>query len=224
MDKFETMRLDDISTEDSRIDMNDMYEAIANAGPENLRKKRILELNADGQPMSYNPLSTVPWPIYFKWVSKSRNRDTPIVMELEFYKDTYVRSGIDVFPLPSVVMHTEMIPPRGAAMTPRNILLRDNFTCQYTGIQYPASELNLDHVIPKSRGGGFNWENIVTCNIEVNSRKGNRTPDEAGLKLIRRPYAPSPWEMREKGRNRPVPLDHESWSNYVYWHRKLEED
>lgn len=62
--------------------------------------------------------------------------------------------------------------------------------CQYTGISLPPSQLTVDHVIPKSRGGKSTWENCVTASLQVNSTKGNRTPEEAGLKLLRPATAP----------------------------------
>ena len=72
----------------------------------------------------------------------------------------------------------------------QNVFERDNFTCQYTGRVCRPKDLTLDHVIPRDRGGRTTWENIVTCAREVNSRKGNRLPHEAGLRLIRKPERP----------------------------------
>lgn len=71
-----------------------------------------------------------------------------------------------------------------------NVFIRDNFTCQYTGKRCKASDLTLDHVIPRERGGRTSWENIVTCRRDINSMKANRLPYEAGLKLIRKPVRP----------------------------------
>lgn len=73
----------------------------------------------------------------------------------------------------------------------RGVFRRDHFTCQFTGKILPPSQLTVDHVIPKSRGGKSTWENCVTASLEVNAAKGNRTPEEAGLKLLRTPQAPS---------------------------------
>lgn len=72
----------------------------------------------------------------------------------------------------------------------QNVFERDNYTCQYTGRVCRPKDLTLDHVIPRDRGGRTSWENIVTCAREVNSRKGNRLPHEAGLRLIRKPESP----------------------------------
>ena len=72
----------------------------------------------------------------------------------------------------------------------RTVLSRDNYTCQYCGVQPGKSELTIDHVLPRSRGGGDSWENVVAACGPCNRRKGNRTPDEAGMPLRREPYRP----------------------------------
>lgn len=91
--------------------------------------------------------------------------------------------------LPSVIRLLEYrrIPHQTRALSRKNILLRDRYTCQYCERTGPAGELTMDHVIPRSRGGASTWENLVACCIECNNRKGNRTPDEAGMKLARQP-------------------------------------
>ncbi len=71
-----------------------------------------------------------------------------------------------------------------------NVFLRDGFRCQYCGEKRAMDELNLDHVLPRVRGGKTTWENIVTSCYACNDRKGCRTPERAGLKLLRRPFAP----------------------------------
>ena len=102
----------------------------------------------------------------------------------------------------------------------QNIYLRDNHTCQYTGQKLPASKLNLDHVIPSSQGGQTTWENLVCCAVDVNSKKGGRTPAQAGLKLIRTPRRPNPAELLFKSRR----ARHDSWKHFVdaaYWNTEL---
>ncbi|MBW2295978.1 MAG: HNH endonuclease, partial [Deltaproteobacteria bacterium] len=71
-----------------------------------------------------------------------------------------------------------------------NILSRDTLTCQYCQSMPPRSQLNLDHVIPRSQGGKTTWENVVCCCIPCNRRKGGRTPEQAGVKLRRIPRRP----------------------------------
>ena len=71
-----------------------------------------------------------------------------------------------------------------------NVYARDGSTCQYCGRRLPRSELNLDHVVPRSRGGSTSWENVVCSCVTCNLRKGGRTPAEAGLRLLRPPSRP----------------------------------
>lgn len=72
----------------------------------------------------------------------------------------------------------------------RTVLSRDNYTCQYCGDQPGKGELTIDHVLPRSRGGGHTWENVVAACGSCNHRKGDRTPEEAGMPLRRKPYRP----------------------------------
>jgi 5-methylcytosine-specific restriction endonuclease McrA len=84
----------------------------------------------------------------------------------------------------------EMLPKSRVRFSRANIYARDGNRCQYCGLRYSRSELNLDHVVPRSRGGVTTWENVVCSCIRCNLRKGGRTPDEAGLHLLRRPVRP----------------------------------
>src|SRR4029079_14907577 len=94
--------------------------------------------------------------------------------------------------LPSVIRLLEYrrIPHQTRALSRKNILMRDRYTCQYCHRTMPSGELTLDHVIPRSRAGESAWENLVVCCHPCNNRKGNRTPEEAGMKLARlsRPF------------------------------------
>jgi 5-methylcytosine-specific restriction endonuclease McrA len=72
----------------------------------------------------------------------------------------------------------------------QNLFERDGYRCQYCGGSFSAKELNMDHVVPRDRGGKTNWENIVTACIRCNSRKGNREPLEAGMRLLSEPARP----------------------------------
>jgi 5-methylcytosine-specific restriction endonuclease McrA len=82
--------------------------------------------------------------------------------------------------------------PRQVTMVPtRNgVLLRDNFTCQYCGATPGRAWLTLDHLLPRSRGGETAWDNVVACCRPCNARKGDHTPEEAGMALRRRPSRP----------------------------------
>ena len=71
-----------------------------------------------------------------------------------------------------------------------NVYARDESACQYCGRRRSRAELNLDHVIPRSRGGSTSWENVVCSCVACNLRKGGRTPEEAGMRLLRQPTRP----------------------------------
>jgi len=72
----------------------------------------------------------------------------------------------------------------------QNLLERDDHRCQYWGKNLPHKELNMDHVIPRDRGGGTSWENVVISCIRCNSKKSNRLPKEAGMRLLKEPKRP----------------------------------
>jgi len=84
----------------------------------------------------------------------------------------------------------DRIPKRHVRFSRLNIFLRDKNTCQYCGDQLPRRELNIDHVLPRSRGGTSTWENVVCSCLDCNRRKGGRTPDEAGMRLKKKPVRP----------------------------------
>ncbi len=81
--------------------------------------------------------------------------------------------------------------PKGRVRFSRlNIYARDHDTCQYCGRTLPRSELNLDHVLPRCEGGKTTWENVVCSCVPCNLKKGGRTPEQAGMKLLRQPFRP----------------------------------
>ncbi|MDX2179710.1 MAG: HNH endonuclease [Bryobacteraceae bacterium] len=100
-----------------------------------------------------------------------------------------VASARKALSVPSVIRLLEYrrIPHQSRALSRKNILMRDRYTCQYCHKVLPSGELTLDHVIPRSRAGETTWENLVASCNPCNNRKGNRTPDEAGMKLLRPP-------------------------------------
>jgi 5-methylcytosine-specific restriction endonuclease McrA len=85
----------------------------------------------------------------------------------------------------------ERIPRTAVRLTRRNVMFRDAHECQYCGLKPTLRVvLNIDHVLPRSRGGEDTWENLVTSCRACNLRKGRRTPEEAGMKLLRKPVRP----------------------------------
>ena len=103
----------------------------------------------------------------------------------------YFHSARLAIRMPSVIRLLEYrrIPHQTRALSRKNILLRDRNTCQYCGTVLPSSDLTLDHVVPRSRGGLSTWENLVACCHNCNRRKGDRLPMEAVMKLMREPRA-----------------------------------
>jgi 5-methylcytosine-specific restriction endonuclease McrA len=94
------------------------------------------------------------------------------------------------FPMPSVIRLNRYVhaPYKGVNLTRQNIFKRDNFECQYCGTK---KDLTLDHVMPSSRGGPHSWLNLVTACKKCNARKGDYTPDEAGMPLRHKPFKPT---------------------------------
>tara|TARA_R100000027_G_scaffold22267_2_gene16137 strand:- start:1469 stop:2134 length:666 start_codon:yes stop_codon:yes gene_type:complete len=84
----------------------------------------------------------------------------------------------------------DRVPIQDTKLNRKNIFERDDYRCQYCGDIFSEAKLNLDHVIPRDRGGRTSWENLVTSCIECNSRKANRLPHQAGLALRRQPVRP----------------------------------
>jgi 5-methylcytosine-specific restriction endonuclease McrA len=100
-----------------------------------------------------------------------------------------VRGAIRV-PTVIVAVNYAKVPKKRPKLCARAIRERDGNRCQYTGRELRPGEGSLDHVVPRSRGGKNAWENLVWAGKDVNSRKGNRLPHEAGLKLLSVPRAP----------------------------------
>ncbi len=100
-----------------------------------------------------------------------------------------VRGAVRI-PTIIVAVNYTRVPKRRPRLNARNIRQRDANRCQYTGRELGPGEGNIDHIVPRSRGGRDSWENCVWACKEINSRKGNRLPEEAGLTLLRSPAAP----------------------------------
>ena len=116
-------------------------------------------------------------------------------------------------PVPSVVrLRTyRRVPHVKRSVSRKGIILRDSSTCQYCGRRSEPRELTLDHVIPRSRGGASTWENLVAACFRCNNKKGNRTPQEAGMQLIR---APRPIGIHAK--HRLLAGDEKIWDKYLF--------
>lgn len=138
--------------------------------------------------------------------------------------DEFIATPIMRIKVPRVVMiiHFDRMPPHEVRFTRKNIYLRDRNRCQYCRRHFTTRELNLDHVIPLSRGGRSTWDNVVCCCLECNARKGNLLAGEAGLRLSKVPKKPS-WHPLIQISFRGHP--YETWRNFLdaaYWNAELE--
>lgn len=108
--------------------------------------------------------------------------------------DNYLQTSRGPVRVPQVVVcsnYDKIVHSRVQFPTKHNIYKRDNFTCVYTGRKLTKEELSIDHVIPRSKGGNDTWENLVTCDRLLNSKKSSMSVAEAGLKLRYKPYKPT---------------------------------
>lgn len=118
------------------------------------------------------------------------------------------------YPLPLVIrLVTYIRIPRRLTLplNRRNVFIRDEYTCQYCGRQPGRALLTMDHVLPRSRGGGLTWENIVTACMNCNQRKGNRLPEECGMVPRRAPFRPRYMAIALLSEVR----DHHVWAKYL---------
>lgn len=164
-------------------------------------RQAVLQINASFEPMAFCSARRALALVI---------KDKAIVIET---MDREVRPGHFY---PSVIRLREFvhIPHKMQTLSRKNILLRDRFECQYCWKKFHASELTLDHVMPESRGGKATWANLVACCSPCNRKKSNRTPEEAGMSLLRRPRPAtihtSRYIMRCTG------VDHPQWKRYLY--------
>jgi len=178
-----------------------------------LEKFPALVLNADYRPLSYYPLSLWSWQDSIKSVYLDR-------VSIVSYYDRIIRSPSFSMKLPSVISLKSYIRPlANPNFTRFNVFLRDKFSCQYCG---DKKDLTFDHLLPKSKGGLTNWNNVVTACSNCNVKKGGKLYTHCDLKLTIRPYAPTVEDLHKNGRNFPPNFLHESWMDYLYWDIELE--
>jgi 5-methylcytosine-specific restriction endonuclease McrA len=143
--------------------------------------------------------------------------------EFRHVDDDWVRTATTEIQAPRVIRLTgyDKVPKQTVKFNRRNLFARDHSQCQYCGKKVPTSELSLDHVVPRSQGGGTSWENIVCACVECNVRKGGRTPRQANMTLIKKP---------EKPKRSPVlnlkltQRKYQSWQSFLdaaYWNVEL---
>ena len=178
-----------------------------------LEKCPALVLNADYRPLSYYPLSLWSWQDSIKSAFLDR------VTIVSNY-DRIVRSPSFSMKLPSVIALKSYVRPKSNPNFTRfNVFLRDNFTCQYCGSN---KELTFDHLLPRSRGGKTDWDNVITACSSCNVQKGGRLIESSKLQLNQKPFQPSTEDLHRNGKNFPPNFLHKTWIDYLYWDVELE--
>ena len=178
-----------------------------------LEKCPALVLNADYRPLSYYPLSLWCWQDSIKSVFLDR------VTIVSNY-DRVINSPSFSMKLPSVIALKNYVNPKSNPNFTRfNVFLRDKFSCQYCGNK---NELTFDHLLPRSRGGKTDWNNVVTACSGCNVKKGGRLFQSSGTVLQQKPYQPTTEDLHKNGKNFPPNFLHESWMDYLYWDVELE--
>ena len=176
--------------------------------------EQTLLLNA-----TYEPLKIVHWQKAITLWCQGK-------VEVISVYDREIRSVSFSFKLPSVIRLLRFVRIKRkfdyVPFSRANIYARDDYGCQYCGDVFASADLTFDHVVPVAHGGRKDWENIVTCCVTCNRKKGGRTPEQAGMRLVREPRRPekAPAIRITVGvRNAP-----ESWRDYLYWNIELDDD
>ncbi len=168
---------------------------------------RTLLLNA-----TYEPLQVVSWQRAIRMLFQEKAE----VVESYSREIHSVRFAMRV---PSVILLVQYVQVHRLhhqiKFSRANLFARDQYRCQYCGRRTPESLLTYDHVLPVARGGRKTWENIVTACVPCNHRKGNRTPEEAGMTLLRRPLAPNSFPIRIQLLFQRVQTP-DSWKSYIF--------
>ena len=166
-----------------------------------------LLLNADMQPISLLPLSTVDWQEAIRYMVLDKAE------VLEWHDDWIVRSERWSTRVPAVLMLKEYQKPKhNMRLSKRNVFLRDEYLCQYCGDDVSDTSATLDHVIPVSKGGNTTWENSTTACKPCNYRKAAHI---GKFKPKQTPYKPHFWDLAEKRKRKGYHLAHISWQNYL---------
>jgi 5-methylcytosine-specific restriction endonuclease McrA len=176
---------------------------------------------------AWTPVARVSWQraITLLWEGK--------VEVIEEYEDMVVRSVTIELKVPSVIRFFRGRVGRKPAIrfSRQNVFLRDGGRCQYCSRPMARPMATYDHVTPRVQGGHTRWENVVICCVPCNQKKGGRTPEQAGMKLLATPVKPKklPGGFRiTLSFRKDMP---QSWKTYLrdavasvsYWHDELED-
>lgn len=185
--------------------------------------EKVLKLNS-----AYMPIEIISFKKAFTLIARGKAEI------IDTYENHTFNTFKAAYEAPAVIRLLTFIAPKKdlkfyKSFTRKHILERDNGECCYCGKELSLNKMTYDHVLPKSRGGQTNWNNIVSCCLRCNSKKNDKTPDEAGMKLIHKPYAPKIADNYQSGmisklKNIPNILNNKKWLNYLYWNTPLEQD
>jgi 5-methylcytosine-specific restriction endonuclease McrA len=178
--------------------------------------EQALLLNA-----SYEPLKVVHWQKAITLWCQGK-------VEVIAHHEREIRTVSFSFRLPSVIRLLRFVRIKRrfdyVPFSRANIYARDRHTCQYCCKAFPREDLTFDHVVPVAQGGRKDWENIVTCCVTCNRRKGGRTPAEAGMRLLKPPRRPDSSPARRITIEFGINAAPESWRDYLYWNVELDDE
>jgi 5-methylcytosine-specific restriction endonuclease McrA len=169
---------------------------------------------------SYEPVAIFDWKRAF---NKILNKRAEIIAD---YTDRHLNSFEQAFKAPSIIrlLYFVSLPKNNTMFEPftrKNIFIRDGGKCCYCDKKLKLSELHWDHIVPRDQGGKSNWQNICSCCLSCNLKKKNRTPAEAGMKLLRKPYAPHRKHSRREELVLKLKeignLPDKRWMDYIYY-------
>lgn len=138
-----------------------------------------IERDSNGNVIEHSPVSWEEW----------------IKLPVNGYEYLSTKNGKIRIPTIIIAKNYDKIPLKSTRPTKRAIFMRDQYLCGYTGKQLTNKTASVDHIIPLSRGGKHTWENVITSDRNVNSQKGSRTPQEAGLRLRYKPTVPPNYSL-----------------------------
>lgn len=191
-------------------------------------KKPTLILNRNWQPVN---VASVARALVLVWNEHARfvDPDTYQLFDwnewsnLEPVGEQFIQAVSRKIRVPEVVTLSEYdrVPSTNVTFSRRNLFKRDRYTCQYCGHQPPADQLTIDHVVPRAHGGGSTWENCVLACMDCNHAKADRTPEQAGMRLRKKPTRPQ-WNPCYSRHTLRV----SSWQKFLsdaYWNSELQE-
>jgi 5-methylcytosine-specific restriction endonuclease McrA len=178
--------------------------------------RKCLLLNAD-----YTPLRIISWQKAIIWDIRYGHNHNYGIEILSYYKDkSIIGTNNRQFKVPSVAKTIRFLNlyNKTISFSKTNILIRDDYTCQYCGDRYPRSQLTLDHIVPRSRITNrllkTDWLNIVASCRRCNATKGNRTPKEANMPTIKQPIQPY-FSTKYLPMFRNMTIIHDEWEPYL---------